>query len=347
MNEIKSPLVVIIPAHNEEAGIQETIESIAQCSFGTVVVIADNCTDHTAEIAKSCGVRVLERNDPEKRGKPYALSFALSLLLTEDFDFFVFVDADTVVEKNFISTLLEEFALGAEAVQVRYAQRQSHPSFPKRLLDIAFTASNTLKPLGRQYWGLSCGILGNGFALTRQTLLKAPLQTTSLVEDLVYHTELVRQGIFVTYTTKTTVRAVIPLHKEAATTQHSRWMAGRLAAIKTQVPLLFAEALRGRASLIEPLLDLLLLPLALHALLILCLFFLSPPALQGYAIFAAGAIAIYCLVALYIRREGWRDWAALCLGPLYILWKISLIPHIIQTLKTSLWVRTDRTKEHK
>ena len=99
-------ICVVIPAHNEEKSIGGCVASLFDCETAghsiSVVVIADNCTDATAGQSRLAGARVLERHDENKRGKGYALDYAFSLLLPENYDAFLIVDADTGVEANFI-----------------------------------------------------------------------------------------------------------------------------------------------------------------------------------------------------------------------------------------------------
>lgn len=342
---MKPSLAILIPAHNEEAGIEATIASLQACRQGTIVVIADNCTDETAEKAVAMGVRVIEREDPTNRGKPYALEYALKQLMTEEFDYFAFVDADTIVESNFVEVVLNSFAYDAVAVQVCYAHLLKDYPLKQRLLDISFTATNTLRPQGRMYWGLSCGILGNGFALSRKTLEAVPFSTSSLVEDLSYHIELVCRDQKVHYTTDTTVRAAMPTNDQAIRTQRSRWEGGRLSAIKENVPRLCYRVLHGHWNAIEPLLDLLLPPLALQSAALIALLFIPLPYIHVYAWIGLATILLYSITTVVIRKEGVKDWAALCAAPLYILWKLTLLPATILTAKQAAWKRTERDEE--
>lgn len=344
---MQPPLVIIVPAHNEEACLANTLVSLKACKEATVVVVADNCTDRTASIATSLGVRVLERHDGARLGKPYALAYALAILMNEGFSYFAFVDADTIVDAHFSSVIMEEFSKGADAIQVRYAHQKGDLTFWQRLLDISFTGSNTVRPLGRQYAGLSCGIFGNGFAVSRATLMAVPFQVDSIVEDLAYHLRLVRKGIKVHFTTQTTVWAVLPADAKGVQTQRSRWEGGRLATLKEEGGPLLKQICQGHFQLIEPFLDLLFPPLAIHSLIVLLLFLLPFDFVRLYAWIALGAVVFYTLVATYMHKGGWKDWAALCLAPLYLLWKITMIPHVISASQRLIWNRTERKKEPK
>ena len=77
-------LIVVVPAHNEASGIAATLSSLLAAdpasSFASIVVVADNCSDDTAGIARAAGVRVIERLSDNHRGKGYALDFAFRTL---------------------------------------------------------------------------------------------------------------------------------------------------------------------------------------------------------------------------------------------------------------------------
>ncbi|UCD94840.1 MAG: glycosyltransferase [Candidatus Zixiibacteriota bacterium] len=97
--------LILIPAHNEETAIAKTLESLKCLEQGAnaeIVAVADNCDDRTAEVARAGGVRVLERNDPQNRGKGFALEWAIERHNLDDYDAVVVVDADTLVEENML-----------------------------------------------------------------------------------------------------------------------------------------------------------------------------------------------------------------------------------------------------
>jgi cellulose synthase/poly-beta-1,6-N-acetylglucosamine synthase-like glycosyltransferase len=340
-------ICVVVPAHNEEKGIGGCVASLLSCETGghtvAVVVIADNCTDATAEQAQLAGARVLVRNDERRRGKGYALDHAFSLLLPENHDAFLIVDADTGVESNFIQATAELFAHGADALQCRYLASNPGESVRSRLMHVAWLAFNVLRLRGRDYWGLSVGILGNGFGLTRQTLEKIPFDADSIAEDLEYHLRLVRAGMRVRWCQATTVWSEVPAQGRMAAGQRARWEGGRFRMIREQTPGLALEVLKGNLRLLEPLLELLLLPLAFHVFLLLCLLAV-PTTLAWYSALAGLAVVgLHVGVALYVGQAGWRDLLALLAAPFYIVWKLTLGRQLLKSASSeAAWVRTER-----
>jgi cellulose synthase/poly-beta-1,6-N-acetylglucosamine synthase-like glycosyltransferase len=342
-------LAVVIPAHNEAATISRCIHSLAQCERPyaaletSIIVVADNCSDVTAELALGSGARVIERHDSERRGKGFALQFAFGKLLEEGFDAVVVVDADSVVETNLLTEVVRLLNRGADGVQVRDLPLNIDDSPRTRLLNVAMSAFNVLRPLGRSRLRLSCGILGNGFALSRATLKAVAYSAYSIVEDLEYHIRLVRAGFKIEFANRTTVRAEMPAGGTAARTQRVRWEGGRVRMIAQNVPLLVREAFFGKPRLLEPLLELLLLPLAIHVLLLACTAVIPFALAQTYAALALALVAGHVSLGILVAGGTLSDFAAILAVPGYLAWKLVLIPRTFQSAgSNSEWVRTER-----
>jgi cellulose synthase/poly-beta-1,6-N-acetylglucosamine synthase-like glycosyltransferase len=266
-------VAVVVPAHNEAAGIASCVESLLSADVegmqSTVWVIADNCTDDTAAVAEAAGARVIVRENAELRGKGHALHAAFEHLAMVGFDCVLVVDADTVVAQNFLVAAAGAMQRGAAAVQVRYVARNAEDSKRTRLMALALRAFNVVRPRGRENLGLSVGILGNGFGLRKETLRAVPYLAASVVEDLEYHIALVRSGRRVTFVDETAVYGEMPVRGEGVKTQRSRWEGGRMRMLHERGPGLLGDVFGGRLSSLEPLLELLLLPLAFHGMLLL------------------------------------------------------------------------------
>ena len=341
---------IVVPAHNEETGIASCVASLLAADRGgfdvEVIVIADHCTDQTAEIAEAAGAKVIRREDPLERGKGHGLNDAFTRLLPEGYDCFLIVDADTVVDPKFILLAAGALRGGADAVQVRYTARQGEETMRTRLMDFALSAFNWVRPRGRERMSVSVGILGNGFGLRRETLEAVPYLAASLVEDLEYHLALVRAGKRVRFVEGGGVFAEMPVRGKGVKTQRARWEGGRLHIAKMQAPGLMRDVLRGRMSSLEPLLDLLLLPLAFHVMLLVVAAtahatFVSAVGLTGLAV-----VFLHLLVTIFVRGGGLKDVVTLAGAPFYIVWKILMIPMLVRHSRAKQeWVRTDRNAE--
>lgn len=338
---------VLIPAHNEEWHIGDTLASLKknQALFETIV-IADNCTDRTDRISTHMGARVLERKDPENRGKHHALRFAFQQLDQENFDHYIIVDADSYVDSNFVRSFQNCFSNGAEAVQALYTTEGTGSDFKARLMYLASVAFNYVRPRGRQGWGLSAGLFGNGVGLSKQLLEKVPFDGLSIVEDLEYHLKLVADGQKVTFNSETQVKAPPPIGREGAVTQRTRWEGGRIRLLLDQFPSLVRKIFKGNFALIEPLLDLTLLPLAYYTVLLFLLLLIPVCIGRSFALFAIAVLIFHVGTAFIAARGTWKDLQAILMAPLYVLWKLTFIGPLFQAVKNRIgWIRTDRTKK--
>ncbi|OUD13339.1 hypothetical protein TPSD3_12010 [Thioflexithrix psekupsensis] len=343
------PLAVIVPAHNESASIATTVRHLQACESPRapwrLIVIADNCTDDTAEQARRAGAEVWERTDEQLRGKGYALAMAFTRLAHEAAQQAVLVvDADTVVDRQFLVISEQAFASGADAVQCRYTVNQPERSMRSRLMNVALMAFNVLRMRGRAFWGSSVGIAGNGWGVTMTTLQTVPYTARSVVEDLEYHLALVRAGKRVIFLAETAVYGDMPTGGHGAKTQRARWEGGRFRMMREFIPTLIYAVIRDKQhALLEPLLELLLLPLAWHTMLLLILLLLPFSFAFYYALFALLLVAFHVLAGIMVGGGNWRDVLILALVPFYILWKLALLPRVLQTArKKAAWIRTER-----
>ncbi|UCE62864.1 MAG: glycosyltransferase [Nitrospirota bacterium] len=340
-------VAVVVPAHNEEAGIERTVRSLLACpgvgSEDPLVVVADNCTDRTAIKAKEAGASVLERNQPDQRGKGYALQFAFERVLKGDVDAVLVIDADSLVEPNLIAECKRLLATGADGVQVRYLTTSRDQTFRSRLVELAVLAFNHLRPQARDRWGVSVGILGNGFALSRDTLEAVPFQARGITEDLEYHLSLIKAGRRIRFTDATTVRSDLPTNSGGATDQRARWEGGRFRLMLERIPGLLLQVFKGQWRFVEPLFELLLLPLSFHVLLLMMALLVGPSPARWYAVTALGIVAGHVLLALRKGGGEAKELFALMGLPVFLIWKVILIPMLGKMArKNAQWVRTER-----
>jgi cellulose synthase/poly-beta-1,6-N-acetylglucosamine synthase-like glycosyltransferase len=344
-------LVVVVPAHDEAAGIGATLASLQAAlqadGDADLVVVADNCSDATADLARAAGARVLERQDPERRGKGYALDFAFRRLLPEAPLAFLVVDADSRVEPDLLAQLRRAFGAGARALQTRYTVLNGDESPRTGLAEIALAAFNVLRPRGRDRLGLSAGILGNGFALRREVLERVPYTASSVVEDLEYHLRLVAADLPVRFLDGATVRGQMPSGQQGREGQRVRWEGGRVRMLLEHGGRLARGVLGGRLRLLEPLAELLLPPLAYQVLgLLLSLALLLAAGSAGGVALALGSlllVALHVLVAVWVAGLPGSRLLLLLRIPGYLLWKLKMLRPILAAAgRGAAWVRTDR-----
>ena len=278
-----------------------------------------------------------------RRGKGFALKFAFGILLNEGFDAVLVIDADSVVDSNFLLEVVRLFRAGADGVQARYLVLNPEASLRTRLMNVAFMAFNVLRARGRERMGLSVGIFGNGFGLTKATLEAVPYDSHSLVEDLDYHLQLVQAGRKIVFVEGTHVRGEMPAGGRGASTQRARWEGGRLRTAIQNLPRLLAGVVAGKLRLIEPTLELLLMPLAFHVTLLGLTAFMPFGIARIYALFGLALVAVHVVAGILVGGGDWRDFGALLWAPFYVAWKLAALPKTLQSARTvAPWIRTDR-----
>ncbi len=356
-------VAVVVPAHNEAADIEATVASLLASDYPVerrrVVVVADNCTDSTASLARSAGAEVLERTDLTKRGKGYALEMAFAHLLGDDStDIIVVVDADTLVSNNLLTACASRIADGELVVQADYRVRQAQRSWRTRLLHIAFTAFHDVRSSGRERLGVSCGLRGNGMAFSSAALRKVPHTAFSIVEDLEYGIALGRAGIRVAYAHEAWVQGHMPSDAKSSESQRDRWEGGRRLIRKRDGRSLASGAIRSRDPVLGDLAaDVYVPPLAQLASALVGLSVIATVgSLVGSRVSgrswvspfigAAGLAGLGAHVAEGWRRSGTGVAGLLDLAraPMYVAWKIGLkLTGRRGGSAPDEWVRTQRS----
>jgi cellulose synthase/poly-beta-1,6-N-acetylglucosamine synthase-like glycosyltransferase len=343
-------LAILVAAHDEEDLIARTVNSLlAACSSETVTVIAHNCSDQTSDRAASAGARVWALTGPQ--GKGYALEDGFRRLLAEGADAVLVVDADSVVAPGLVNAVKDSLAAGADAVQCRY-ELQPAENNPRELLRaLAFRAFNHLRALGRETLGLSAGIYGCGFALSRRALEAVPYQARSGVEDLEYHLDMTLRGLRVRYLPHVSVWSEVPSSTTGDRTQQARWDRGRRQVAQRYAGRTLGALLRGRWSAVEAWMNAASLPLALQAVALAMLgfaaFFSSQSArtvLLSYVL--VGVLAL--LITLAQVARGYSKsllWKAAGYVPYFVAVKLIRLPATLRGHRRE-WVRTERTSQN-
>ncbi len=346
--------VVLVPAHDEETGIGTTLDSLRALDYPRdhyeVIVIADNCRDRTAEVARARGATVYERTDPWRRGKGYALAWALDRLRAErrEVDAIVFLDADCQASPNMLSAIETRLRAGAEAVQVNYVVANPGDSWVSGLRFAAFTLMNTVRPLGKASLGLSCGLLGTGMALTWAVLERHPWQAFSLTEDSEYHMRLVAAGERVVFAPEAAVRSAMPTSLQQAEAQQLRWEGGRWHLLRTwALPLIWSGVRQRDLVRLHAGLEPLILPQALllagnAVLLAAALALRCRPGLSLGAMNLVGQ-SCYVIGGLVLVRAPAHVYRALALAPVLMLWKVGLHMRLLIGRGPKGWVRARRS----
>lgn len=347
---------VFVPAHDEEAVIRRTVANLLRLDWPAdrfrVIVIADNCTDATAEIARSAGARVLERSNSELRGKGYALAHAFERSASEGWaDAVAVIDADAEASSNLLEAFAVRIEQGAGAVQAHYGVLNPFASWRTRLITIAKAAFHIVRSRARERVGVSCGIRGNGWCVTHELLRRVPYRAFSLTEDVEYGIDLGLAGFRVHYADEAHSNADMVSGEQIARKQRQRWERGRFQLIRAKTITLLKAALRQRSAVcLDLALDLLVLPVSYVALNILCLMALAAfaaswhPELRYWlwlSAACAAALVLYVLRGWQLSGIGARGLMDLARAPGFLVWKLLLM---VRRRTSNEWIRTDREK---
>lgn len=344
---------VLVPAHNEELLLPDMLESLGNMDYPRglfdVYVVADNCSDSTAAIARSHGTTVFERDDPVLKGKPYALRWLLEQIPdSAGYDAYVFIDADTVVSPNLLAVVDDRLRSGSSVVQVHYAVSNPSRSSVAALRFIAFELMNYVRPLGKQALGLSCGLFGTGMGFKRAVLDTYGWDAFTLAEDAEYSLSLVERGVRVDFAPEATVRSQMPASLRDAKGQNLRWERGRLLmAWKHGFPFVLAGILERNPGKLAAGLDQLIPPLSvtfmIAAFVLIVSAFTGRTWLVGLSLAANVALLAHLFVGLICAKAPLRVYRAFAFAPWFMVWKALVY---LQALKPGEmgWARTERRR---
>ena len=229
--------LAIIPAHNEEAVVGNLIESLQKQNYPKnkldIIVIADNCTDKTKEVAEGYNVKIFERHeeDPAKRTKGDALRLLLNTLLADsemDYDAFCVFDADNIVDSNFISAMNKHLCQGEEVVQGYRDIKNPTDSWIASGYAIFYWTMNRFYHLARYNAGLSPLINGTGFMVKFDAIRPTGWNTNTLTEDIEFSLKRIIQGKKLGWATDAIVYDEQPVKFKPSWSQRSRWTIGHI-----------------------------------------------------------------------------------------------------------------------
>lgn len=347
-----SRFAFLIPAHNEEQLLPDVLARLNELDYPrelyTIFVVADNCTDRTAELGRAGGAEVYERTNPTERGKGYALNWLVEQLFArpEAYDAMIVLDADTVVSHNFLQVMDARLARGERIIQSYYAVRDPDTAWSAALRSVALIVLHYLRPQGRMVLGGTAGLKGNGMVFATEVLRERRF-SGALTEDLEYHLELVLDGERATFAPDAVIEAEMPNTLAASNSQHARWEQGRIEMVRRYVPRLLKGAItRPSFVLLDAAMEQLIPPFSVLvgasvAALGAGVALQSRPAIiLGAAL--VGGQAIYVVSGLALAGAPPKTYKALLYAPVLVAWKILLYLRVLFGAGPKGWVRTAR-----
>ena len=343
------PFTVLMPAHDEAGGIEPAIRAVrAQMRGGDqLIVIADNCSDATAAIARSLGATVVERHDPDRRGKGHALEAARPFVATDPDRAIIVVDADCIPQQHALRQLAAAVLHERAAVQAIDLLALAKGASPLgRISCFAFLIKNLVRQRALQRIAGVALLQGTGMAFPQSLYARIDWGGGSLVEDLDLGIRLLAEGERVVFDERATFLS--PASNDAATIgQRRRWEHGMLGSIARNVPILVGSAIRGRPRLLLVALDQIVPP----TVMLLTVATMTWVAMLSFG-FAGPAILLTGSLALLATSLGvawWRCGRDLLppavLGQLlrYVIWKLPIGIQFF-TRREARWVRTERER---
>lgn len=355
LNEGVARTVIVVPAHNEALGIAKFLMALGEAAgdrFG-ILLVADNCTDDTANLSRQMGVSVVERRDQVRRGKGFALDYAKGVLRADPPEQVIILDADCFVSEEGLIALAGAANRLRRPVQAVYLLEPANPAGSMvQLSCFAFLIRNLVRQRGLQRLGDTVHLTGTGMCLPWRLFEKADLATGSIVEDAQLGLELARAGARPCLVEECIVWSP---HADQSHTlgQRSRWEGGFLALARANAPQLIGRGLTTLSPrMLLSGLDLLVPPLALLAminvavlavLIVLAVFGITSllPVLLIGGIGLAAALAL--LLAWWREGRAFLSPGALLRLPLYALWKIPMYLKLARGGTPKQWKRTERS----
>lgn len=351
-NEVS--IAVLIPAHNEEALIARTLKPLIDVgSRGhNLVVVADNCTDKTAEIAAAFNANVVIRDNQEFMGKGYALDAGVEYLqkLASQPDIVVIIDADCETTLADIELLAAKSMGLSSPVQALYLMlNESEPGIRQKISEFAWRVKNLVRPLGYRVLGLPCQLMGAGMAFPWDTLAGVRLANASIVEDLKLGLELAEDRKPAMFFPDAKVTSYFPGSESSEKSQRVRWEHGHLGMI-SQVPGLIIKSIsRRNLGLFVLALDLSVPPLALLVITLFFFFIVTLGFALSTSLLQPLVFSIMLLVLLISSVFlAWGKYATEVISlsdmlfvPVYILKKIPVYVRFIYA-RERRWIRTSR-----
>jgi cellulose synthase/poly-beta-1,6-N-acetylglucosamine synthase-like glycosyltransferase len=351
-------VAVIVPAHNESTGILPTIKTIREqlVAGDRLIVVADNCSDDTASVASSAGADTIERNEPTKIGKGYALDRALRHLAVDPPVVVICIDADCIISEGAIDQLArtcQATRRPVQALDLMIAPAGSPINY--RVAEFAWRLKNWIRPLGLRALGFPCQLMGTGMAFTWDVIRPVSLASGALAEDMKLGLELAQMGSPPLFYPFASVTSEFPQSTEGAKHQRNRWEEGHIRLLISSAPQLIYRSILGRnAGLLVLALDLIVPPLTLLVMLVTIVCAASGVAavlgVSETPLYVSAVSLFVLALAVFLSWLSYgRDLLPLHSIPSiasYIFAKLPLYRQIFSRRVMSTWVRADRSDKN-
>lgn len=332
----KHTFAVIVAAHNEEQVIGQLVENLHVLKYPRelydIYVVADNCKDTTAHIARNAGAIVYERFNSEQRGKGYAMEWMFEKLFEQpkQYDAVVVFDADNLVDTNFLLEMNSRLCKGEKVIQGYLDAKNPNDTWISGTFAISFYVVNHIWHLAKYNLGLSSVLGGTGMCISTDILKKFGWGATCLTEDMEFTMKTLLIGIRTTWAHDAIVYDEKPLTFMQSWKQRKRWAQGHFDVASRYIPKLITEGIKRRdIRLLDGVIHLVqphFLLLSTTFVLLNYIYYLTPfytnilfmvLPIEVWRIIAIGQYLFPFLVLAKIRAN-WKTWFYSLFYPLFV-----------------------------
>ena len=256
--KVKHKYAILIAARNEEKVIGNLLDSIAKQDYPrdllTTFVVADNCTDSTAAIARKKGAICYERFNDQDKTKGFALEFLFNNIESDyginSFEGYFIFDADNLLNTNFVSKMNDAFDSGEKIVTSYRNTKNFDENWIASTYALHWIRSSRTSHRARSYLGLATNIQGTGFLFANE-IVKNGWHYTSLTEDRALTADAVSNGYMISYQDEAIFYDEQPIKLKVALRQRLRWSKGHLLAFLESGPKLFKNIFKNNKNLVK------------------------------------------------------------------------------------------------
>ena len=344
---------ILIPAHNEALFLPRLLSSTRMQDYPKerfdAIVVADNCTDRTADIARAHGNIVLERFDEEKKGKGYAIKWSLDTIDLARYDAVLIIDADCIISANSLKSL-DGLIQEKQVIQCYSGVGNPDDSWFTRLLDVSRTINNDVYSPAKQRLGLSSQLIGTGMCFATAILKRFDWDAFTIGEDCEYYVKLIQNGETVGFDWNAKVYHQESSSLKQATSQRMRWSSGRFAiAWKYGFRLLSKGVVERNAVKFDAGLSFILPNPSLGMNVTLVCLLISLPENGGrigvvsawFVLLALVQLGVFVVGVLHTKNKV-SKFLAIFVAPAFLIWKMGIDALSVLGVGRKKWIRTER-----
>jgi cellulose synthase/poly-beta-1,6-N-acetylglucosamine synthase-like glycosyltransferase len=347
---------IAIAAHDEETVIQSTVQRLLKLDYPaelfSIHVVADHCSDGTADLARRAGAMVYERREGPRNGKASALSWLFQQILDDKkCQAIVIFDADTRVEENFLRIMDLRLKRGDKIIQGQHVISNPDDGWFPALTWAMFLIDNRFQNLGRANLGWSAKNMGDSICFQADALRKVGWGE-GLADDYQLRQKFLLDGIKIAYEPAAQGFGEAPLTWAQARAQRIRWIRGVYDANQQFASRLLKEGIRTRdTALLDAALQAYLPSYSFLTVGTLFLFLMNllgyqwlglvmPPWFLVIWLALLGTLFLFPMIGLALEKAPQKAYLVILISPVFLVWRIWLTLVGRFAKKNVTWIRT-------